>query len=54
MMAERGIKVDYTTIMRWVHQYSPGNESYRHSGCNSISFGVNYRDSAIRHFDLKS
>ena len=23
MMAERGIKVDHTTIMRWVHQYSP-------------------------------
>ena len=23
MMAERGIKVDYTTLMRWVHQYSP-------------------------------
>jgi len=23
MMAERGVKVDHTTIMRWVHQYSP-------------------------------
>ena len=23
MMAERGIKVDHTTIMGWVHQYSP-------------------------------
>ena len=23
MMAERGIKVDHTTIMRLVHQYSP-------------------------------
>ena len=23
MMAERGVEVDYTTIMRWVHQYSP-------------------------------
>jgi transposase, IS6 family len=23
MMAERGIEVDHTTIMRWVHQYSP-------------------------------
>ena len=23
MMAERGIKVDHTTIMRWVHEYSP-------------------------------
>ena len=22
-MAERGIKVDHTTIMIWVHQYSP-------------------------------
>jgi len=22
-MAERGIKVDHTTIMRWIHQYSP-------------------------------
>jgi transposase-like protein len=22
-MAERGIKVDHTTIMRWVYQYSP-------------------------------
>jgi len=22
-MAERGIKVDHTTLMRWVHQYSP-------------------------------
>jgi len=22
-MAERGIKVDHTTIMRWVHKYSP-------------------------------
>ena len=22
-MAERGIKVDHTTIMRWVHEYSP-------------------------------
>ena len=23
MMAERGVGVDHTTIMRWVHQYSP-------------------------------
>jgi IS6 family transposase len=23
MMAERGIQVDHSTIMRWVHQYSP-------------------------------
>jgi transposase-like protein len=23
MMIERGIKVDHTTIMRWVYQYSP-------------------------------
>jgi transposase-like protein len=23
MMAERGIEVDHTTLMRWVHQYSP-------------------------------
>jgi transposase-like protein len=23
IMAERGVKVDHTTIMRWVHQYSP-------------------------------
>jgi transposase-like protein len=23
MMAERGMEVDHTTIMRWVHQYSP-------------------------------
>ena len=22
-MAERGVKVDHTTIMIWVHQYSP-------------------------------
>jgi transposase-like protein len=25
-MAERGINVDHTTIMRWVHQYSPEME----------------------------
>jgi transposase, IS6 family len=41
IMAERGIKVDHTTIMRWVHQYSleiekkirkqlrPTNDSWR-------------------------
>ena len=23
MIAERGIKVSHTSIMRWVHQYSP-------------------------------
>lgn len=23
MIVERGVKVDHTTIMRWVHQYSP-------------------------------
>jgi transposase-like protein len=23
MMAERGVEIDHTTIMRWVHQYSP-------------------------------
>ena len=23
MMAERGVEVDHTTIMRWVHQYAP-------------------------------
>ena len=23
MMSERGVEVDHTTIMRWVHQYSP-------------------------------
>lgn len=22
-MAERGVEVDHTTIMRWVYQYSP-------------------------------
>ena len=27
MMAERGIQVDHTTIMRWVHQYSPEIET---------------------------
>ena len=26
IMAERGINVDHTTIMRWVHQYSPEME----------------------------
>ena len=26
MMIERGIQVDHSTIMRWVHQYSPGIE----------------------------
>jgi transposase, IS6 family len=26
MMAERGVEVDHTTIMRWVHQYSPEME----------------------------
>ena len=26
IMAERGIDVDHTTIMRWVHQYSPEME----------------------------
>jgi len=26
MMAEREVKVDHTTIMRWVHQYSPAIE----------------------------
>ncbi len=41
MMAERGIKVDHTTIIRWVHRYSsemekkvlrhlkPTNDSWR-------------------------
>ena len=29
-MAERGIKVDHTTIMRWVHQYSPEKKVRRH------------------------
>jgi transposase-like protein len=29
MMAERGIKVDHTTIIRWVHQYSPEIEKKR-------------------------
>lgn len=24
MMEERGLSIAYTTIMRWVHQYSPG------------------------------
>ncbi len=23
MMIERGVQVDHSTIMRWVHQYSP-------------------------------
>jgi transposase, IS6 family len=23
MMAERGVEVDHTTIMRWMYQYSP-------------------------------
>ena len=26
MMAERGVKVDHATIMRWLHQYSPDIE----------------------------
>ena len=27
MMAERGVIVDHTTIMRWVYQYSPKIET---------------------------
>ena len=27
MMAERGVEVGHTTIMRWVHQYSPEIEN---------------------------
>ena len=26
MMAERGVEVDHTKIIRWVHQYSPESE----------------------------
>jgi transposase-like protein len=30
MMAERGVKIDHTTIMGWVHQYSPEMEKKVH------------------------
>ena len=23
MMTERGVEIDHTTLIRWVHQYSP-------------------------------
>ena len=40
MMAKRGIQVDHTTIMRWVHQYSPEIEKKirRHLRPTNYSF----------------
>ena len=42
MMAERGIKVNHTTIMRWVHQYSPEIEKRirRHLRLTNYSWRV--------------
>ena len=42
MMAERGIQVDHSTIMRWVHQYSPEIEQRirRHLGPTNDSWRV--------------
>ncbi len=41
-MAERGIKVDHTTIIRWVHRYSPEIEKRirRHLRPTNDSWGV--------------
>jgi transposase-like protein len=36
MMAERGIKVDHTTIMRWVHQYSPEIEKQQRDSLRKL------------------
>ena len=42
MMIERGVKVDHTTIMRWVHQYSPEIEKKirRHLRSTNYSWKV--------------
>jgi transposase, IS6 family len=42
MMAERGVKVDHTTIMKWVHQYFPEMEKRirRHLRPTNDSWGV--------------
>jgi len=42
MMEERGVKVDHTTIMRWVHQYSPEIEKKirRHLRLTNYSWRV--------------
>ena len=42
MMIERGIQVDHSTIMRWVHQYSPEIEKKirRHLGPTNDSWRV--------------
>ena len=42
MIAERGVKADHTTIMRWVHQYSPETEKKirRHLKLTNYSWRV--------------
>ena len=42
MMIERGIQVDHSTIMRWVHQYSPEieNKIRRHLRLTNYSWKV--------------
>jgi transposase-like protein len=36
MMIERGIQVDHSTIMRWVHQYSPEIEKQRRDSLRKL------------------
>ncbi len=47
MMVERGVEVDHTTIMRWVHQYSPEIEKkvrryLKRFCCKKSGGGANY------------
>ena len=51
MMAERGVKVDHTTIMRWVHQYSPEIEkkARRYLRVPLQKIGLFYKTSEKRH-----
>ena len=44
MMIEKGIQVDHSTIMRWVHQYSPEIEKKirRHLRPTNDSWRVRY------------
>ena len=53
MMAERGVKVDHTTIMRWVHQYSPEIEKkVRRLWCKKSDFVLkSVKNFTIRKFN---
>jgi len=53
MMIERGIQVDHSTIMRWVHQYFPEIEKKRFKADKMDETTLNFGSAARTSYGTK-